>query len=195
MTPDLDGLTLYARRAVLLVIDVQERLAAAMPEPVRTQLQHNLIILLEAARRLAIPVVASEQYPKGLGVTMPRVASALDALGPVHRIEKLEFSVCDNEEFSPIAWQLSASGRDEWIVTGMECHVCVWQSVRGLRGRGAKVHVVADAVASRTKPSWRAGLGLAERAGAVITTTEAVVFDLLGRAGTDDFKALSKLIK
>jgi nicotinamidase-related amidase len=80
----------------------------------------------------------------------------------------------------------------------METHICVWQTVRGLLGRagkGASVHVVADACASRSKQSWRVGLGLAERAGAVITTTEVVVFDLLGKAGTDDFKALSKLIR
>jgi nicotinamidase-related amidase len=191
----LDGLTLSARRAVVAVIDVQEKLAAAMPEDVRTRLQHNLVILLEAARRFAVPVVVSEQYAKGLGPTMPRVAAAIEACGEVHRLDKLEFSICDAAGFAPLAAQLRGAGRDQWLVTGMEAHVCVWQSVRGLLRHDAAVHVLADAVCSRAKPSWRVGLDLAERAGAVVTTTEVVVFDLLQRAGTDDFKALSKLIK
>lgn len=180
---ELADLKVSPQRAALVVIDVQERLAAAMPEAVRERLEQNVTILLEAARRFALPVVVSEQYPKGLGPTTARVAAALDAVAP-QRIEKLDF-VCDAR----------VPGRDQWIVTGMECHVCVWQTVRALRERGDAVHVVADAVASRAKASWRTGLALAERAGAVITTTEVVVFDLLGKAGTDDFKALSKLIK
>jgi nicotinamidase-related amidase len=191
----LDQLTLSPRRAVVAVIDVQEKLVAAMPEEVRARLQHNLVILLEAARRFALPVVVSEQYAKGLGPTMPRVAAAIDACASVHRIDKLEFSLCDNPAFAPRATALAAAGRDQWLVTGMEAHVCVWQSVRGLLDRGAAVHVLADAVCSRAKPSWRVGLDLAARAGAVVTTTEVVAFDLLRRAGTDDFKALSRLIK
>jgi nicotinamidase-related amidase len=77
----------------------------------------------------------------------------------------------------------------------MEAHVCVYQSARGLVDRGYQAHVVADAVSSRTKANWRIGLELAARAGAIITSTEVATFDLLGRAGTEDFKALSKLIK
>ena len=171
----------------LLVIDVQERLAAAMPDEVRERLEKNVVILLEAARRFGLPVVVSEQYPKGLGHTTARVAAALDQAGDVHRLEKLEFSACDNPAFPYL--------RPRWIVTGMEAHVCVLQSVRGLLGRGAEVQVVADAVSSRTKQNWRIGLDLAGRAGAAITSTETVVFELLGRAGTEDFKALSKLIR
>ena len=213
----LSALTLRPRRAALLVIDIQERLAPAMPADVLARLERNVVILLEAARRFGIPVVVSEQYPKGLGRTIPSVSTSIQGLAPgapdsfvagpaparplaagvptVHRIEKTDFAVTDCAAFAPVAADLAAAGRDQWIVTGMETHVCVWQSVRGLLGRGAAVHVVADAVSSRTEASWRAGLGLAERAGAAITTTEAVVFDWLGRAGTDDFKALSKLIK
>jgi len=189
---ELHQLALSRRRAALVVIDVQERLAAAMPPETRERLERNVVVLIEAARRFGLPVVVSEQYPKGLGRTTPAVAAALDSLGEVHRLEKLEFSVCDSDAFGPLYTRL---GRDQWIVTGMEAHVCVWQSVRGLIGRGAAVHVVSDAVSSRTKASWRVGLDLAARAGAAITTTEVVVFDLLGKAGTDDFKALSKLIK
>lgn len=190
---ELDDLTLSPRRAALLLIDIQEKLAAAMPDAVREQLERNVVILIVAARRFGVPIVVSEQYPKGLGRTTPNIATALDAGGhEVHRLEKLEFSVCDAETFAPLTASL---GRDQWIVAGMEAHVCVWQSVRGLRARGAAVHVVSDAVSSRTKASWRVGLGLAEQAGAAITTTEVVVFDLLHRAGSDDFKTLSKLIR
>lgn len=185
---DLDALTLSPRRAALAVIDIQERLFAAMPEPAREQLERNVVILLEAARRFAIPVVVSEQYPKGLGHTMPRIAAALDAVPEVHRLEKLDFALTDVPGFD-------LHGRDQWIVTGMECHVCVWQTVRGLIRRGATVHVVTDAVSSRSPANWQVGLDLARAAGAVLTSTEVVAFDLLGRAGTDDFKALSKLVR
>ncbi len=188
-------LTVAARRSVLVVIDVQDRLAAAMAT--RDQVERNVVVLCEAARRFGVPVVVSEQYPKGLGPTTAGVAAAVEAVGGgVHRLEKLEFSVCDAAGFGPLVVSGGPlAGRDQWIVTGMETHVCVWQTVRGLRGRGASVHVVSDAVASRAEASWRIGLDLAAAAGAVVTSTETVVFDLLQRAGGDDFKALSKLIK
>ncbi len=191
----LEQLAVSPRRAALLVIDIQERLAPAMPDDVRERVERNTAVLIEAARRFEIPVIASEQYPKGLGRTVPSVAAALDSGVAVDRIEKVEFSVCDAAAFAPLASKLAGAGRDQWIVTGMECHVCVWQTVRGLRARGGAVHVVADAVSSRSKANWRLGLELARRAGAIVTSTETVIFELLGRAGTDDFKALSKLIK
>jgi isochorismate hydrolase len=177
------------QRAVLLVIDIQDRLAQAMPPEVRDQVERNVVILAETARRFGLPVDVSEQYPKGLGATTARVAAALEGDGmDVHRFEKLEFSACDATGFPVLE-------RDQWIVAGMEAHVCVWQSVRGLRARGAEVHVVADAVASRTENNRVVGLGLCERAGAFVTSTETVTFDLLQKAGSEDFKALSKLIK
>ena len=192
---DLSDLAVARRRAVLVVIDIQDRLAQAMVPEVRDRVERNIGILCEAARRFEIPVVLSEQYPKGLGNTTARVAAAVEGLPALHRLEKMEFSVCDAAGFQPHYSLLTGLGRDQWIVTGMEAHVCVWQTVRGLRARGAAVHVVSDAVCSRTEASWDVGLGLAERAGAIVTSTEAVAFDLLGKAGTDDFKALSKLIK
>jgi nicotinamidase-related amidase len=180
-------------RAALLVVDIQERLAAAMPQEIRERAERNTALLLEAARRFELPVIVTEQYPKGLGRTTPAVEVALQALGdrPV-RLDKLEFSACAAEGFSA-AWDRVR--RDQWIVVGMEAHVCVYQTVRSLLGRGATVHVPADAVVSRQKQSWRVGLRLMERGGALVSTTELVVFDLLQRAGSDDFKALSKLIK
>jgi len=188
----LDALTVRPPRTGLLVIDVQERLAAAMPEPVRTAVERNLAILIAAAGRFELPIIVSEQYPRGLGRTTPAVAAALDQVRDVCFFEKVDFAAPS----SP-AWPVAIGDRqlDRWLVTGMETHVCVFQTVRALREQGATVHVVADACASRTKANWKSGLALSAAAGAVVSNTETAVFDLLGRASTDDFRALSKLIK
>jgi len=199
MTPDRSGdraaeVGLDPARAALLVVDVQEKLAAAMPPEGMNALVRNLGILCEAARRFAIPVVVSEQYPRGLGHTIAGVEQALAGLAPdrLFRFDKLEFSACAAPGFAPVEARLD--GRDQWIVTGIECHVCVYQTARALRAGGAAVHVVRDAVSSRTAQNRDIGLALIERTGAFITSTEVVAFDLLQRAGSDDFKALSRLI-
>ena len=179
-------------RTALLVVDIQERLAPAMPEDVLAQLLRNTTILIEAAKRLSLPIVVSQQYPKGLGPTVRPLEDALAGVANVHRFDKLEFSAASSPGFGALA---PVVRRDQWIVCGMEAHVCVYQTARGLVERGYQAHVVADAVASRTKANWNIGLGLAERCGAVVTSTEVCVFDLLERAGSDDFKALSKAIK
>jgi nicotinamidase-related amidase len=177
-------------RAALLVIDVQERLLAAMPPSIAAQTVKNVKILIETATRFELPIVVSQQYPKGLGATVPELEAALPKTA--HRYDKIEFS-------APSAPGFPAVQRDQWIVTGMETHVCVYQSVRDLIGSAAggknAVHVVADAVASRTKQNWRAGLGLMTTLGAITTTTEVCLFDLLERAGTETFKTLSKAIR
>jgi nicotinamidase-related amidase len=183
---------LSKERAALLVIDIQDRLAAAMPEATRTSVIRNTNVLVEAAKRFGIPIVVSQQYPKGLGQTVSAIEDGLRDAPAVHRFDKVDFSAAACPEFAALAPTLK---RDQWIVTGMESHVCVYQSVRGLVDRGYQAHVVADAVASRTEENWQIGLNLAERAGGIVTSTEVVVFDLLGKAGTDDFKTLSKLIK
>lgn len=190
--PTLDELIVRPPRTALLVIDVQERLAAAMPEAVRAQVERNLASLIAAAGRFELPIIVSEQYPRGLGRTTPAVQAALDEVRDVCFFEKVDFAVTT----SP-AWPVAVGDRliNRWLVTGMETHVCVFQTVRALRQDGAAVHVVADACASRTKANFKNGLALAAATGAVVTNTETVVFDLLGRAGTDDFRALSKLLK
>ena len=180
-------------RTALLVVDIQDRLVASMPEEIGAKVIRNTQILLECAARLALPVVVSQQYPKGLGATVPPIGEALAVLGDrVHRFDKLEFAASQTPEFAALAPALK---RDQWIVVGMEAHVCVYQTARDLVARNYQVHVPVDAISSRTKQSWRVGLGLIERAGAIPTSTEVCVFDLLGRAGTDEFKALSRLIK
>ena len=190
MTKDL---RVDPERAALLVVDIQERLAAAMPPELRAACERNTLVLVEMARRLGLPVVASEQYPKGLGPTVPAIAQALAAPGlAVMRFEKIEFSCADAPAFAAVWTELR---REQWIVTGMETHVCVYQSVRGLALRGATVHLPRDAVASRTVENRDVGLALALRAGGIVTSTEAVVFDALGRAGSEDFKALARMIR
>jgi nicotinamidase-related amidase len=182
-------------RAALVVVDVQDRLSHAMPPPIRDQVVHNTVVLIETARRLALPIVVTQQYPKGLGTTVAAIAEALPP--DAHRFDKVEFSAADCAEFAGLARHLGSPdvGRDQWIVAGMEAHICVYQSARGLVARGFQVHVAADAIASRTKLNWQVALRLIERVGAIVSSTETCMFDLLGRAATDDFKALSRLIR
>ena len=194
---------LLRARAALLVIDIQERLAAAMPPEIAAQVIKNTTILIAGAARLGIPIVVSQQYPNGLGPTVPELASALGEAeqkhgAAVYRFDKIEFSAAAAPAFHalPPAEKIGAMmTREQWIVCGMETHVCVYQTVRDLVGPACAVHVVADAACSRTKANWRTGLALAREVGALVTSTEACVFDLLGQAGTDEFKAISKLVK
>ncbi|MBA3453353.1 MAG: isochorismatase family protein [Deltaproteobacteria bacterium] len=194
---------LLRARAALLIVDIQERLAPAMPPDVAAQVIKNTAILVAAAARLGVPIIVSQQYPKGLGQTVPELVAALAAAetdhgAAVYRFDKVEFSAAASEAFQalPPAEKIGAMmTREQWIVCGMETHVCVYQTVRDLAGPACAVHVVADAVASRTKANWRLGLELSREAGAMITSTEVCVFDLLEQAGTEEFKALSKLIK
>jgi nicotinamidase-related amidase len=175
----------------LLVVDVQERLAAAMPPARMEALTRNAGILLGAASSLRVQTFATEQYPRGLGPTVPPIASTLAAMG-VTPVAKMTFDACGEVGISR---PLAALCPRVVVVLGMETHVCVFQTVRELARRGYDVHVPVDAVASRTEENRAAGLALCERAGAIVTTTETVVFDWLERAGTEAFKAVSKLVK
>ena len=188
------------RGAGLFVVDLQERLVPAMPDEIVADVLRNSAILIATAARLELPIVVSQQYPKGLGPTVAPIEAALrDAAAAgavIHRFDKLEFSAASAPGFLALAPDFPVEPRPwQWIVCGMETHVCVYQTARDLAQRGAEVHVVSDAVCSRAETNWKIGLELCGRAGAVVTSTEVVVFDLLGRAGTDEFKALSKLIK
>jgi nicotinamidase-related amidase len=179
-------------RAALLVVDIQDRLLPAMPEDALAAVIRNSTILIQAADQLGVPIVVSQQYPRGLGATARPIEDALAAARGVHRFDKLEFSAAAAPAFAALAPGLH---RDQWIVCGMETHVCVYQSARDLVARGWDVHVATDAVCSRTPANREVGLGLMARAGAIPTSTEVCVFDLLGRAGSDEFRALSKVIK
>jgi nicotinamidase-related amidase len=138
--------------------------------------------LVQGARVLDLPVLVSEQYPKGLGHTAPEVG-----LEDEPRIEKTVFSAVRADGFD-------LSGREQAIVCGIEAHVCVSQTVHDLLGQGVEVHVPADAVGSRHTVDYERGLERMERAGAIVTTVEAALFELLERAGTPEFKAVQKLV-
>jgi hypothetical protein len=138
--------------------------------------------LLQGARIMGVPSLVSEQYPKGLGHTAAEVG-----LQQEPRIEKSVFSAARAEGFD-------LDGRTQAIVCGIETHVCVSQTVHDLLDRGVEVHVPADAVGSRHQLDYERGLERLQRAGAIVSTVESVLFELLERAGTPEFKAVQKLI-
>jgi nicotinamidase-related amidase len=179
------------KECAVLVVDAQEKLSAAMPKEQIADLTRATTILLHAAKLLGASVLATEQYPKGLGPTLPEIAAGLAQVG-VTPIEKVDFSACDSLEFERA---FARTGARVAVVVGMEAHVCVFQTVRELCARDVAVVVAADGVASRRADHRTIGLDLCRSAGATVSTMESVVFDWLRRAGTDEFKALSKLIR
>ncbi|MBS2015168.1 MAG: isochorismatase family protein [Deltaproteobacteria bacterium] len=182
---------LLSASTTLLIVDVQEKLAAAMPADALERLVKNTTILLEAAKTLGVNVIATEQYPKGLGPTIAPLATKLAEVGAAV-LPKMTFDACSD---LAISRALTATGARAVVVVGMETHVCVFQTARELVKRGVATHVVADAVASRREENRQLGLSLCERAGAIAVPTETVVFDLLEVAGTEAFKAVSKLVR
>ena len=173
-------------KGALLVIDVQERLAAAMPDARMQRVEARVCAALDGARALGLPVAATEQYPKGLGPTLARVAAKLGGAAPV---EKVEFSALLPEVRARLA------GRTDVLVVGMETHVCVFQTVRALKEAGLSPYVAVDAVLSRTELDYQLGLELCRQAGAQVTSVEAALFDALGGAGGPAFKAVSAAVK
>jgi nicotinamidase-related amidase len=174
---------LDADRAALVVIDVQEGFRKAVP--VFDRVAKAIATLIEGAEAIGIPIVVTEQYPKGLGETAPEVAEHLPE-GTVP-LEKVVFSASDAEGFD-------LAGRDQALICGIEAHVCVNQTALDLLEAGVDVQVAEDAVGSRTDENKRVGLHKMERAGATLTSVETALFELLGRAGTDEFKAVQRLI-
>ena len=173
--------------AILLIIDIQERLAPVMK--VRDSVVRNCLHLIELAATYTIPIVVTEQYPKGLGKTVGELRDALQDHSP---IEKLTFSCCEEPSFLS---EMKKYGRKSVILTGMETHVCVLQTCIGLLNEGFHVHLVKDAACSRSKENWKTSVEFMRDAGAVVTCTETVLFQVLQIAGTEEFKAISKRIK
>lgn len=184
---NLKNFFLHKHDAVLVIVDIQERLAAAMGE--RQKVVVNCLHLINAATLLRIPVLITEQYPKGLG---PTVSEIKDALETYHPIEKITFSCCGERKFLD---ELASVGERKIILSGMETHVCVLQTCIGLLKEGHSVHVVQDAVCSRKSDDYKTGIEYMRDAGAVITCTETILFQLLEKAGTEEFKIISKRIK
>jgi len=176
--------------ALLLVIDIQQRLAAAMAEEAKTAVCRNAGILAQAARWLGIPRFVTEQYPKGLGPTDPGV---LDQLGEdVVRFEKTTFSCCGADGFLTA---LRASGRRQVVIAGMEAHVCVLQTSVELAAEGFEVFVVEDAVCSRDPRNHRNACERLRQAGITVVNTESVLFEWLRDSRHERFKAVSALLR
>ncbi len=173
----------------LLIVDVQERLLPAMTDP--EGLLRNTRILIACARELGVPVTVSEQYPAGLGATVPNIQEAL-ATGTA-RHAKLEFSCLRDAGLRSELDALKAA-RPQLLITGIEAHVCVLQSALDAVDAGYSVFVVEDAISSRKEASRLSALRRLGNA-ATLVTTEMVVFEWLQRAGTDVFRSLSKLVR
>ena len=172
--------------AVLVVIDVQDKLTRAMVE--REALLDNVGKLVRGADVLGLPVILTEQYPEGLGPTLPEVAELIDA----RPIPKRAFS-CSGEPAFVEA--LEAAGRRQVLLCGIEAHVCVYQTARDLAESGYQAHVVIDAVSSRTASNRRAGIQKAMDVGAERTTVEMALFEMLGAAEGDAFKRIISIVK
>ncbi|MDF1565112.1 MAG: isochorismatase family protein [Deltaproteobacteria bacterium] len=182
--------SLYRESTALLIVDMQEKLGAAMPEEPFARAVKNTVRLIETARAFELPILVTEQYAKGLGPTVPAILEALPEGTPV--VEKMGFSCAEVED---IQGALEARHRRQVIVVGQETHVCVFQTVRDLVELGWFVHVARDGCTSRTKENWKVGLELMHGLGATISGTETVLFDLLQTAEDPHFKALSKLVR
>ena len=174
---------------ILIVIDVQEVLMKQMSQEIRNNVIRNIKTLLAFAKEMAIPILITEQYPKGLGKTVPEIKMELKSILP---IEKVSFSCYGMKMFKD---KLNQLARKQAILTGIETHVCVLQTANDLIQKGYTVHAVADAICSRRKLDWEIGLRWMEKRGAMISTTEIIAFQLLKEAGTEEFRRLSKLLK
>jgi len=172
---------------VLLLVDVQEKLARAMYE--KEALAENTVKLVKGARILGLPILWTEQNPKGLGSTLPEVRELLADQEPV---TKLSFSCCGEPRFMD---QLQPLKRRQALIAGIESHVCVYQTVMDLVKMGYEVQVVADAVSSRTLENKALGLERCKELGASLTSTETALFELLRVAEGDQFKQMLKVVK
>ncbi len=186
----MSGLSRIQReKAVLVVVDVQDVLMKQMNQGVAEKVIRNIRTLLAFAKKMDIPVLITEQYPKGLG---PTVSEIKTELGPTLPVEKISFSCCGAEPFND---KLHQTGRKQVILVGIETQVCVLQTADDLIQGGHEVHAVADAICSRRKLDWEIGLRWMEKKGAMISTTEIIAFQLLKEAGTEEFRTLSKWLK
>lgn len=173
--------------SVLVVVDMQEPFLRTMFD--REMVVENCRKLVSAAEILGLPVLVTLQNAERMGDTIPEVK---ELLPPHEPIDKMSFSCCGNSEFGR---QVEALGRKTAILTGVEAHICVSQTAHDLLAQGCRVHVPEEAVCSRRESNWRAGLEKMRQSGAIITSTEAVIFELLGCAGTDEFREMLEVVK
>ncbi len=172
--------------ALLLVIDYQEKLVGAMHN--HETVTADIVRLMQGMALLQVPMIVTEQYPKGLGPTIDELTHEFGGETP---LEKMTFSCCGNDGF----WnRLKKTGRKQIVAVGIETHVCVLQTVLDLLANGYQVHIPKTAVSSRAHENRDNALQRMNQAGAIITNVESVLFELLVEAGTDDFKKVRKLI-
>ncbi len=189
------GSTLVDREAcALVIIDIQERLAAAMPDPLAV-----VAVASKLARTFAMleaPVIVTRQYPKGLGPTVPELERELLALAEeganVIGVDKVAFCCAEESEFVDA---LRASGRKQVVLVGMETHICVSQTALSLRGEGFDVHVAADGCCSRERAAHDVALDRMRADGVTVTWSESVMYEAVGLAGTEEFKRLLHIVK
>jgi len=175
------------KRCLLIVTDIQGKLAQLMFE--RESLYKNIGIIIDGFKILDIPILWLEQYPEGLGPTVPEVASHLKGLEP---IPKKTFSALKDQT---IFNRFTETARNQIILTGIETHICVYQTSMHLLSMGIETHVVQDAVSSRTASNKTIGLEKIVRAGGHITSVETALFELLGIAEGEAFKNILELVK
>ena len=190
MSLSLNEKLCHAKHSQLLVIDIQERLASAMPTDVLENVIKNNNILLRAANELDIPVIHSEQYPKGLGNTVTAIAEVLPETSDT--VTKTSFACSGSEGFNEL---VAKQKRQQIIITGIESHICVLQSAMQLQRQGYIVHVVEDAICSRKKSNHKNAVARLQQNDIIINNVESVLFEWLRDATHPKFKTLSKLIK
>ena len=190
MSLSLNEKLCHAKQSQLLVIDIQERLASAMPADVLENVIKNNNILSRAANELDIPVIHSEQYPKGLGNTVTAIAEVLPETSDT--VTKTSFACSDSEGFNEL---VAKQKRQQIIITGIESHICVLQSAMQLQRQGYIVHVVEDAICSRKKSNHKNAVARLQQNNVIINNVESVLFEWLRDATHPKFKMLSKLIK
>lgn len=188
MTKPISDFRPLADDLALVVVDIQDKIAGAMPEKVLAQVVRNTNILLGVAGEFGMPVLVAEQNRRALGSTLPAVRLA----GEHSLVEKMSFSYFGEPAF---VQALNSTGRRSVLLCGMEAHVCIYQITLDLLEEGRKVFVAADAVCSRAKLNWKLSLGAMRQAGAAVVPTETIVFQLLGEAGNERFKRMSALMK
>jgi nicotinamidase-related amidase len=179
---------LHQEQTLLVIVDMQPPFLKNIWE--RERLVGNVTILLEAARLLRLPIVPTQQNTDRMGASIPEVAKRLPSL--CVPFDKMSFSCCSDDAFMS---EVNRSGRKQVLLSGVEAHVCIAQTALDLIAAGYQVHVAADAVSSRTQSNWQIGLNRIERAGGILTSSEAAVFELLEEAGTPDFRELLPLFK
>ena len=179
---------LHPGRTALVVVDLQEKLLPAIAN--RERVLRNSVLLLRLAEVLELPILLTTQYSRGLGPTVPEVLAAAPGVAP---LDKVSFGCFGSSEF--LERLKGLGGRDQLVVAGIESHICVAQTVLGALARDYTVHVASDAVGSRSEENRAVGMGRMQRAGALVSSTEMAIYELLGRSDGAAFKRMLPLLK